>query len=907
MTIGSMLSTFLIGPLKLVFEIIFQLVYEMVLDPGICIIALSLVMNFLVLPLYRRADAVQEQARDQEAALAPGIAHIKKTFSGNEAFMMLQTYYRQNHYSPLNAFRGSVSLLLEIPFFMAAYQFLSHLDLLTGASFGPIRNLGAPDGLLVLGTLKLNALPILMTLVNFASAAIYLKGYPLKTKIRTYAIAVVFLVLLYDSPAGLVFYWTLNNVFSLLKNIVLLILMPKLKARKEKKAAKKAEALKTAPAQAETAKAIRKRERKEKRQRRKEERGLPVPDARLFFTCAGFLAVLVGAFIPSVFISASPLEYVDPAHYFNPLWYNISAILLAAGFFLLWGGVFYWLANPKGKVVMERFFLILALAGIINYMFFGTHLGILSASLRFEGGLSFLEEERILNGVVLAAIILLVILFAKKLRSALRSVLLVGMAALLIMTGIHTATTRSALKELKPQEEAPKAQLTFSRTGNNVAVLFLDRAMAEYIPYFLQEKPELREIFDGFTWYSNVISFGGHTNMGAPALMGGYEYTPVEMNKRSTEKLMNKHNEAIKVLPVLFSQNGYEVTVCDAPYANYKWIPDLSIFDEYPEIHKYVTKGSFGDPEEKENMIRNNLRNFFVFSWMKTLQLELQQVVYDSGNYLIAGGQEGSVVQLKNGLSKARGMDRTFLEPFEVLKNMVGMTKVEENAGDQYLFFYNDTPHEPMLLKEPEYVPAPVIDNTEYDETHEDRFTADGKTLIVEDLPQMIHYQSNMAALLQVGNWLQYLKDEGVYDNTRIIIVSDHGFYLGQDPNRLFERGDETVDTESYYPLLMVKDFNAKGFSISDEFMTNADVPALAAAGVISQPVNPFTGKILDMKEKTAHDQYIMTSRDWHVNRVDKVFDACCWASVSGDINNRENWHFLDEKTVLKEHRMPEE
>ena len=136
MSFWSMLGTFFISPLKLVFECIFQAVYEIIANPGVCIIFLSLAMNFLVLPLYKRADAMQEQARDTEARLAPGVKHIKKTFSGNERMMMLQTYYRQNNYSPANALHGSVSLLLEIPFFMAAYQFLSHLELLKGVSFG---------------------------------------------------------------------------------------------------------------------------------------------------------------------------------------------------------------------------------------------------------------------------------------------------------------------------------------------------------------------------------------------------------------------------------------------------------------------------------------------------------------------------------------------------------------------------------------------------------------------------------------------------------------------------------------------------------------------------------------------------------------------------------------------------
>ena len=77
----------------------------------------------------------------------------------------------------------------------------------------------------------------------------------------------------------------------------------------------------------------------------------------------------------------------------------------------------------------------------------------------------------------------------------------------------------------------------------------------------------------------------------------------VEMNKRDQELLVDKHNESLKVMPVLFDQNDYNVTVCDAPYANYKWIPDLSIYDEYPEIDKYITKGYFTSKENKQQNI----------------------------------------------------------------------------------------------------------------------------------------------------------------------------------------------------------------------------------------------------------------------------------------------------------------
>lgn len=116
MSIMQILETLLISPLKLVFEFIFSIAYESIGHPGWAIFALSLAMNILVLPLYRQADAMQEKARQVEEKLHDGVAHIKRTFSGDERMMILQAYYRENHYSPLSALNGSVSLLLEIPF-----------------------------------------------------------------------------------------------------------------------------------------------------------------------------------------------------------------------------------------------------------------------------------------------------------------------------------------------------------------------------------------------------------------------------------------------------------------------------------------------------------------------------------------------------------------------------------------------------------------------------------------------------------------------------------------------------------------------------------------------------------------------------------------------------------------------
>ena len=58
MTFLNALYTLSIRPLELLFDVIFAIVNRSVHDPGITILVLSIVVNLLVLPLYRRAAAL---------------------------------------------------------------------------------------------------------------------------------------------------------------------------------------------------------------------------------------------------------------------------------------------------------------------------------------------------------------------------------------------------------------------------------------------------------------------------------------------------------------------------------------------------------------------------------------------------------------------------------------------------------------------------------------------------------------------------------------------------------------------------------------------------------------------------------------------------------------------------------
>jgi hypothetical protein len=393
-------------------------------------------------------------------------------------------------------------------------------------------------------------------------------------------------------------------------------------------------------------------------------------------------------------------------------------------------------------------------------------------------------------------------------------------------------------------------------------------------------------------------------------MFGGYEYMPEEMNKRNDEWLKDKHEEALRIMPYLFDDNGYHVTVVSQPYGGYTNPTDLSVYDERPTIQKKSIATLFpldlGSVWEKK---------FFYYSIMKTCPLALQNPIYREGRYFEVPQhvkirfpweyyedksysivEIGSFPQRRVGLSKAHGINNKFRREYGVMSALSDMADIVE-SGNTYLVLCSEITHEPMILKEPEYKPAKSVDNTDYDKSHEGRFTVDGRKMRMDNARQMASYHSNMAALVKVGEWLDFLKSQDVYDNTRIIIVADHGWYeLKQFDDFIFGDGDFD-DVMAWNPLLLVKDFDDdEAFKADSCFMTNADVPLLAFKGIIEHPINPFTGNELTDSRKYDAELYLMESNPDVASGMNNglVFRPGRWYSVKNqNIFDTNNWKFL--------------
>ena len=231
------------------------------------------------------------------------------------------------------------------------------------------------------------------------------------------------------------------------------------------------------------------------------------------------------------------------------------------------------------------------------------------------------------------------------------------------------------------------------------------------------------------------------------------------------------------------------------------------------------------------------------------------------------------------------------IDAYSVMAYLTDITTINDIDKDYFLMFQNETPHNPTPLDPPEYkVDGKTNEMAEYTNR-----ILNGITMKISNYSDWGHYCINVATYKAIAKWLKFLKDEHVYDNTRIILVADHGYYLGQFEDMKHPDG---LDIESLNPLLMVKDFDAEGeWTICDDFMTNADVPSLAMQNVIANPVNPFTGISIDCEPK--RNTLIVTDSDnWQVevnNGTTFDLDGGNWWSVHDSIFDMNNWKKLEE------------
>jgi YidC/Oxa1 family membrane protein insertase len=176
---------------------------------GWSIIALTAIIRFVLYPLtYKGMVSMQKMKQ-----LTPKMKELKEKYKGDPARLNKATMdmYKKNGANPLG---GCLPMLMQIPVFFAIYRVLLNAEELQGAEWILwVNDLSRMDPYYVL--------PLLMGASMFFQQKLTPTTFtdPMQEKVMKF-LPVIFTFFFITFPSGLVLYWFVNNLFSILQQFI---------------------------------------------------------------------------------------------------------------------------------------------------------------------------------------------------------------------------------------------------------------------------------------------------------------------------------------------------------------------------------------------------------------------------------------------------------------------------------------------------------------------------------------------------------------------------------------------------------------------------------------------------------------------------------------------------------------
>lgn len=418
----------------------------------------------------------------------------------------------------------------------------------------------------------------------------------------------------------------------------------------------------------------------------------------------------------------------------------------------------------------------------------------------------------ILSLIAVAALLLL--LFVKKFNIIFAVVVILNLMSF-AQTVSNTVSYLSKSTDLTKgidNNELNERIFSFS-SDENVVVLMLDMFCGGFMPEILEQAPELKSDLEGFTWFPNTLSIANNTFTSTPSIMAGYEYTPDNMNKRG-QKLSEQYEDIYMAYNEKFKPVEWDVSVGGLYYYTEKEKFEKNGINYYLNKDLYSYWKNKPENRKKINQLLspNEYRNIFMaIGLFKASPFMLKSTIYYDSRWLNTN---------QGGMAIDHILENKAL--FELLPK-------ESNVNSPvktFKYFSNDLTHSPWGLDENGELRKDYIVNTP------EQIQVKGGNYVNPELARNTFTET----LKKLVKWFEWMKEEGIYDNTKIVIVSDHGisglspmfgdFMHVEDLN-----GNPLFPTGRIHPIMLVKDFNCTGdLEISDKLLSNSDTYNIATS-----------------------------------------------------------------------------
>ena len=966
-----------IYPIEFIIESIFYLFYNKFQSSYVeSLIFLSISVNLLSLPLYNIAEKWQDSEREIQNKMKPMIENIKAVYKGDQRYLLIRACQRIHGYKTIYAFRGTLGLLIQIPFFIAAYNFVYSINNLEFAesSFFFIKNLSFPDSIITFNNFSVNLLPFTMTIFSLAGGFIYAKKLTFKESLPLYIIPLIFLVLLYNSPSALLIYWNSNCLFSLIKNIVIKYKLYNIFVINRKKLLKsynifilfitftiivfallgilsrKASLTNFQLISEEnntylyqfnikyyskifissdlykfryngkydsdniikidfdyTVNTIKGKVLLNKKIEdihndiniyyrlyinnyiiyiysfllilllffhfnkiynlflRNENIRLSFEhdNKKLLISSCLIISALSGLLIPTSLISSSPTEFQNV---FNLIYDNF---FINIGIFLFYPIFIYFLSSAKIKNYFSLLILLIVPIILFNTFIMVGDYGHITSDFIFENHTKLLaSKNEILISVLISIIYLIIMIFAiskYKILNKIYSVLLLTILIISIYNIYNISSISSKVNNNNNNLSKNNSEFDqnkffrMSETGTNVFVFILDMALNSAWQDALEDKPEYKTNFDGFTLFPNTVTLASGTS-GIASLLGGYDYVVYDMSIKENKNITNFHDEALLSIPLSLRESNYSSSVLQPFAVNFNFLYDLTLFNTNENIKASYIGPYIGNSLKKyyEGKEVRSYKNVITrFSIFRMLPIYLRNVFYQKANWFL---------KVDNFETGARAILHSVLL---YTKDLVQI----EKTGNFYNILHNDLTHNPHYFDSNFYptTPSKAFYNKKYIDIYGDEVSAQA-------------YYANISAMNSILVFTDFLKEHNMYDNTKIILVSDHGLVV----NTKYTSTNQILPI--FHALLMYKDFNSRGeVKIDTNLMTIADVPYLATKH-IPNIKNYFTGNIITNNYKLTNDIKIASFESMQRHPYSNRYNFNIYYSITNNIFDTNNW-----------------
>jgi YidC/Oxa1 family membrane protein insertase len=193
-------------------------IHSVVPSWGWSIVIMTICIKTLFWPLTAKASRSQKRMSKIQGPMA----ELKEKYKDNPQKMQQETLklFKEHQVNPV---AGCLPMLIQMPIFLGLFYMLRTASELRHEPFLWVADLSMPDTIAVIGGFPLNLLPLIM------GATMYLQmsmmpvsptADPMQQKIFKF-LPFIFLIFLYNFASGLVLYWTVQNILTIIQQKII--------------------------------------------------------------------------------------------------------------------------------------------------------------------------------------------------------------------------------------------------------------------------------------------------------------------------------------------------------------------------------------------------------------------------------------------------------------------------------------------------------------------------------------------------------------------------------------------------------------------------------------------------------------------------------------------------------------